>query len=78
MKRKNNLRAVTRGGVISASVVIATFALYVLSSGPATYLSERGFISYQAMADIYTPLIPLDDWHSFHWYLSWWRQKALQ
>jgi hypothetical protein len=49
--------------------------LYILSSGPAVYLRERGVISKQVVRAVYMPLIGIDD-DKFDGYLGWWIEKG--
>ena len=57
-------------GLIGAVVV-----LYVLSSGPAVYLRERGFVSKQVVITIYAPLIGVDS-DRLDSYIHWWAEKG--
>jgi hypothetical protein len=49
--------------------------VYILSSGPAVYLRERGVLSKQVVRVVYTPLIGIDD-DRFDGYLGWWTEKG--
>ena len=66
-----------RGQSVSRWLTVLSLAvvLYVLSSGPAVYLRERGFVSKQMVRVIYTPLIPFES-GSFESYIGWWAARG--
>jgi len=71
-ERKKKSGAV--GATIAVLVILFTLpVLCVLSTGPATWLCERGYVSKEAAGDFYTPLRwvtyrckPLEDF--VYWY----------
>ena len=42
-------------------VVGAILMIYILSSGPAVFLRERGVVSKQFVKTVYRPLVPLEE-----------------
>jgi len=58
---------------------VATLLIfYVLSSGPALYLRERGVVSQRTINIVYMPLFPLEHGIVFEAYLDWWVALATE
>jgi hypothetical protein len=58
----------------AAWTLIALPAIYVLSSGPANWLSNRGYIDFDALMGVYDPLDTICDKNEavsefYSWYL---------
>ncbi len=66
------VRRAKRGAMVTA-LVLAVFSLYALSSGPAIYLQERGWISLQTLRVVYAPLgYVMGESLLFANYCNWW------
>jgi hypothetical protein len=65
-----------------ATVVFVAAVVYVLSLGPAAWLSERRLLSNPAMTTIYAPVFAVYDHgpspirRATDWYLALWTKKS--
>ena len=58
------------------AIVAVVLAIYVLGSGPAVYLSQRGLLSKPFVRAVYKPLVALEGFGPFDRYLQWWIEKG--
>src|SRR5690349_18059663 len=62
------------------SVVLLCISLmlaYALSSGPAVYFAQRGFVSFRVIRAAYAPLLAVAKYSgSYYRYTNWWIEKA--
>jgi hypothetical protein len=74
-------RAWITGPIRAAAWIAAIVACYVLSTGPAVYLTIRGKISDKAFLTMYRPLSALEAEFAEDFlasYLDWWAKRALR